>query len=121
MAHLKFKPAALLTLAAAVALPAVLVFVSEMMSHGRANSDHVLGTLLVATGIGTVALALARVRRDGAALMSYLVLGLGMLVQGYALVGAVRPQLRQPLTLVSMALLASYLIWSARRRFREHR
>ena len=119
MAQLKFKPAALVALAVAVALPAVLVFASEMMSQGRANPDHVLGTLIVATGIGAIALAVTRVPRDGAALVPYIVLGLAMLVQGYAMVGAVRPQLRQPFQLVSMALLASYLIWSIRRRLRE--
>lgn len=121
MAYLKLKPVALLTLAAAAALPAVLVFASEMMSTGRADPDHVLGTLLVAVGIGAIALAATRVRGDRAALLASVVLGLGVLIQGYALVGAVPPQLRQPLTLVGMALLAGYLFWSARRRSREHR
>jgi uncharacterized membrane protein YfcA len=104
-----------------VLLPAGFVFADEMMSTGRADPDHVMGTLLVAVGIGAIALAVTRIRGDRAALLSSVVLGLGILIQGYALVGAVRPQLRQPLTLVSMALLASYLFWSARRRFREHR
>ncbi len=120
MAQLKFKPAALVALAVAVGLPAALVFASEMMSQGRANPDHVLGTFIVAMGVGAIALAVTRVRGDGAALVSYIVLGLAMLVQGYAMVGAVGPQLRQPFQLVSMALLASYLVWSIRRRLREH-
>jgi hypothetical protein len=120
MPQLKFKPAALVALAVAVGLPAALVFASEMMSQGRANPDHVLGTFIVAMGVGAIALAVTRVRGDGAALVSYIVLGLAMLVQGYAMVGAVGPQLRQPFQLVSMALLASYLVWSIRRRLREH-
>lgn len=120
MARPQFKRQELLAFAVAVLLPAIFVFGSEIMSKGRANPGHVFGTLLVAMGIGTIALAVTRVRGDRAALLSYVVLGVAVLVQGYASVGAVRPQLRQPFQLVSMALLASYLIWSIRRRLREH-
>lgn len=120
MARPKFKPAQLLALFTVVALPAVIVFDSEMMSQGRANSDHVFGTLLVAMGIGSIGLAVTQVRGDRAALLAHIVVGIACLVQGYASVGAVRPQLRQPFQLVSMALLASYLFWNFRRRRREH-
>ena len=121
MTRPQYTPGQAIAFGIGVLLPAGFVFADEMMSTGRADPDHVLGTLLVAVGIGAIALAATRVRGDRAALLASVVLGLGVLIQGYALVGAVPPQLRQPLTLVGMALLAGYLFWSARRRSREHR
>jgi TRAP-type uncharacterized transport system fused permease subunit len=104
-----------------VLLPAVFVFADEMMSRGRANPDHVFGTLFVAMGIGVLALSVIRVREDRATLLAHLALSAALLVQGYATIGPVRPDHREPFRLVSMGLLAVYVLWNIWSQLHEQR